>query len=201
MPPEDEYEEEETEDGTGEEVEDAAEGEDEEASEDEESEDEEEEEEEEEEEASEDEAEEEEASEDEGGSGAPPAEAGTTYTVRYGDTLSAIASQAYGNKHGWKGIYAANRDIIGANPNVIKAGQALWIPEEEDGGEEDEAEEEADGEGGSYYTVRPGDSLSAIAQRELGDASRWSEIYELNQDTIGGNPNLIQPGQELELPQ
>jgi nucleoid-associated protein YgaU len=50
------------------------------------------------------------------------------------------------------------------------------------------------------YTVDSGDNLSAIAKQELGDANRWREIYELNKDVIGGNPDLIQPGMELKLP-
>jgi nucleoid-associated protein YgaU len=50
------------------------------------------------------------------------------------------------------------------------------------------------------YTVDSGDNLSAIAKQELGDANRWHEIYELNKDVIGDNPNLIQPGMELKLP-
>ena len=32
------------------------------------------------------------------------------------------------------------------------------------------------------YTIKSGDSLSGIAQEQLGDASRWKEIYELNKD-------------------
>ena len=50
------------------------------------------------------------------------------------------------------------------------------------------------------YTVDSGDNLSAIAKQELGDANRWREIYELNKDLIGDNPDLIQPGMELKLP-
>ena len=48
--------------------------------------------------------------------------------------------------------------------------------------------------------VASGDSLSRIAQRELGDANRWREIYDLNKEVIGNNPNLIFPGQKLQLP-
>ena len=44
------------------------------------------------------------------------------------------------------------------------------------------------------YVVKSGDSLSNIAKALLGDASRWPEIYELNKDVIGDNPNLIKPG-------
>jgi nucleoid-associated protein YgaU len=50
------------------------------------------------------------------------------------------------------------------------------------------------------YVVKSGDSLSKIAKELLGDASRWPEIYELNKDVIGDNPNLIKPGQELKIP-
>jgi len=49
------------------------------------------------------------------------------------------------------------------------------------------------------YVVQPGDSLSKIAKEELGDASRWPEIFELNKDKIK-DPNLIHSGQELKMP-
>ena len=49
------------------------------------------------------------------------------------------------------------------------------------------------------YTVVAGDSLSKIAQREYGDASQWRKIYEANRATIK-NPDLIHPGQVLNLP-
>ena len=49
------------------------------------------------------------------------------------------------------------------------------------------------------YTVQPGDTLSAIALGQLGDASRWPEILQANGDKIS-NPNLIYPGQELTIP-
>ncbi|MER7337237.1 LysM domain-containing protein [Streptomyces sp. NPDC000075] len=50
------------------------------------------------------------------------------------------------------------------------------------------------------YTVKPGDSLSAIARRELGNEARWRELYALNRGVIGANPDLIHPGQVLTLP-
>lgn len=49
------------------------------------------------------------------------------------------------------------------------------------------------------YVVKPGDSLSKIAKLELGDSSKWNQIYKLNQKTIGKNPNAIKPGQKLVL--
>ncbi|MEU3468614.1 MULTISPECIES: LysM peptidoglycan-binding domain-containing protein [unclassified Streptomyces] len=50
------------------------------------------------------------------------------------------------------------------------------------------------------YTVRPGDSLSAIARRELGDEARWREVYAMNRGVIGTDPDVIHPGQVLTLP-
>lgn len=73
----------------------------------------------------------------------------------------------------------------------------------------------------SEYTVRGGDSLSAIAQRELGNALRWPAIYESNKALLDAefaraaptlkrygtaghdilHPwDLVQPGQKLVLP-
>ena len=55
----------------------------------------------------------------------------------------------------------------------------------------------ADARDGSY-TVRSGDSLSAIAD-SLGLQGGWAELYAANENTIGADPDLIRPGQHLEL--
>ena len=52
---------------------------------------------------------------------------------------------------------------------------------------------------GPTYTVQPGDSLASIAADELGDESRWPEIFALNRNQIT-DPDLIFPGQILTLP-
>lgn len=49
------------------------------------------------------------------------------------------------------------------------------------------------------YTVKPGDSLWAIAKRTLGDGSRWKEIYNANRSIIGADPNVLKPGQQLRI--
>ncbi len=51
------------------------------------------------------------------------------------------------------------------------------------------------------YVVRPGDSLWSIAHAHLGDPTRWPRIYALNRDEVGPDPDLIQPGQQLRLPE
>lgn len=50
----------------------------------------------------------------------------------------------------------------------------------------------------SHYTVVAGDSLSGIAAR-LHYQGGWQALYNDNQGLIGPNPNLIRPGQVLEL--
>jgi nucleoid-associated protein YgaU len=49
------------------------------------------------------------------------------------------------------------------------------------------------------YVVVEGDSLSRIAKREYGDASKWRTLYEANKDLIK-DPDLIYPGQTLKVP-
>lgn len=55
------------------------------------------------------------------------------------------------------------------------------------------------GAGAATYTVKSGDNLSKIAQEQLGDSGKWTEIYEANKDKIS-NPNAIYVGQELTIP-
>jgi nucleoid-associated protein YgaU len=50
------------------------------------------------------------------------------------------------------------------------------------------------------YTVKAGDTLSDIAQAEMGDANRWPELYAANKEAVGLNPDLIHPGLKLEIP-
>jgi nucleoid-associated protein YgaU len=56
------------------------------------------------------------------------------------------------------------------------------------------------GSGAKTYTVKKGDTLWGIAKQYLGNGSRYPEIYNLNRNIIGNNPNLIKPGQVLTLP-
>lgn len=50
----------------------------------------------------------------------------------------------------------------------------------------------------SFYTVRPGDTLSTIASRN-NVRGGWTALYHTNRSTIGSNPNVIHPGQRLKV--
>ena len=73
------------------------------------------------------------------------------------------------------------------NPNLIYAGQKLNVP-----GASDNYQPPATG--GVRYTVRPGDTLSAIG-------ARFGVGYQAIARANGiSNPNLIHPGQRLVIP-
>ena len=51
----------------------------------------------------------------------------------------------------------------------------------------------------TFYTVKKGDNLSAIAKATLGKASRYPEIFEANKPMLT-HPDKIYPGQVLRIP-
>jgi LysM repeat protein len=106
-----------------------------------------------------------------------------TWVVRPGETLSGIAA-ALRLRGGWPALYAANRPVIGPDPDVIRPGTALAVP----------------GTGGPLsYTVAPGDTLSAVAAA-LGVRGGWRALYAANRRVIGPDPGLIRPGAVLAVP-
>ncbi len=50
------------------------------------------------------------------------------------------------------------------------------------------------------YVVQSGDSLSKISKKFYGDANSWKRIFEANKDVVK-NPDLIQPGWKLRIPE
>jgi nucleoid-associated protein YgaU len=53
-----------------------------------------------------------------------------------------------------------------------------------------------------WHLVQPGENLSAIAKAYYGAEhdSHWITLYNFNRELIGENPDLIQPGMELLIP-
>jgi LysM repeat protein len=111
------------------------------------------------------------------------ARATAKYVVQPGDTLSGIAARL-GVRGGWPALYAANRPVIGADPDVIDPGTVLVLP----------------GHAAlTRYTVAAGDTLSGIAAG-LAVHGGWSALYSANRRTIGPDPNLIRAGTVLTVP-
>ena len=50
-------------------------------------------------------------------------------TVAAGDSISKIAQRCYGDMLLWPVIYDANRATVGANPNLVRPGQTLTVPD------------------------------------------------------------------------
>jgi len=59
----------------------------------------------------------------------------------------------------------------------------------------------ASGDRPRTYRVQAGDNLSLIARRTMGDGNQWRRIHELNRSVIGANPERLQEGMELRIPQ
>ena len=53
--------------------------------------------------------------------------------------------------------------------------------------------------GSRTYTVRPGDTLSSIAQRFYGKSADWTWLYHVNAAKVS-NPNSIYVGERLQVP-
>jgi LysM repeat protein len=110
-----------------------------------------------------------------------------TYTVRAGDTLATIARRLLGDDGQWQEIARANSI---SDPRALQIGAVLTIPSPAgqrsappgpapDGG--DDAPVDAPAPSTQViHTVAKGDTLAALAQRYLGDASKWRVIAEAN---------------------
>jgi nucleoid-associated protein YgaU len=81
---------------------------------------------------------------------------------------------------------------VGNTPGVGKVDDQLTV---EGGG----AGAAAGGTAANLYTVKKGDTLSAIAKAEYGDANKYPVIFEANKPMLK-DPNKIYPGQVLRIP-
>jgi nucleoid-associated protein YgaU/DNA-binding SARP family transcriptional activator len=125
-----------------------------------------------------------------------------TWTVARNDSLWTIAEQTLGDPFRWRDIFTLNRDRPQPNgrrlrdPGIIEAGWILELP----------ADADVSAAGDDVVIVQPGDTLSAIAQHELGDANAYPEVFDLNvgvRQPDGDHlhdPDLIRPGWHLDLP-
>lgn len=143
------------------------------------------------------------------------------YTVKEGDTLFTIAENYYKDGSKYTEIVKTNNL---SNENAIETGQVLEIPKLEQAATssatvtesvtptettkptdtpqpDNETSVERTDFGpkitGNTYTVQEGDWLSTIAARAYGDLMSYERIAQANNIS---NPDLIYPGQVLNLP-
>ena len=139
------------------------------------------------------------------------------YTVQPGDTLWSISEKVYGTGGYFKALAARNRSML-PRSDKLTVGSQVAVPPTSDL-EHDfptlcprqrksalvrpqaippaATQRRANSD---VYIVAEGDTLFDIARYELGKASRWAEIYELNRDLLGQDFDYLRPGTELVMP-
>lgn len=147
-----------------------------------------------------------------------------TVTVQKGDTLGGIAKRELGNAQLWPEIVKVNPTV---DPKRLKLGTILTLPNLGSAAKSPEiapvpvANVPAPGGGVAppvqtpvvvpavlpppaaaadrIYLVQSGDTLSDIARRELGSASKYRVIADANQDTLKGS-DVLRAGMKLRIP-
>ncbi len=151
------------------------------------------------------------------------------YTVVAGDTLSKIAAVHLGSASRTvvKAIFDANREIL-SSPDVLRVGAELVLPAIR-GVPGSSSATSVNGAPTPvrptapqstkvrstfqsanpparkpappvrWYQIKKNDRYISIARRQLGDAGRWREVYELNKGTFP-DPQRIREGVRIKLP-
>jgi LysM repeat protein len=126
-----------------------------------------------------------------------------TVAVRPNETLSSIAKRELGNGEYFRRILSANP---GLNPARLQIGQLIKIPL---GRGRTESVASASGKKKSgatkasssarYHTVTNGETLSGIAKKFYGKASRWKKILDANSKILP-RPTALRVGMVLLIP-
>ncbi len=53
---------------------------------------------------------------------------------------------------------------------------------------------------GQFYTVAPEDNLAKISATAYGREDKWETIYQVNKSKIGENPNQLEVGMIIAIP-
>lgn len=131
---------------------------------------------------------------------AKPSPKARTYTVAAGDTLGAIAQDQLGGVAHTQALMAANP---GVDPARMSVGTVLVLPDVGSGPVASAARTQAAPKAApassdlGSYVVQEGDSLWKIADRALGDGSRFKDIERVNPDL---DPDRLRVGQRIQLP-
>ena len=127
-----------------------------------------------------------------------PAVQPDVHFVKKGETLSAISSRYYGSPD-FAAQIARNNNI--PNPRQIRVGTRLVLTKSpnERLASSRTARPVARAAGPRKVTVKEGETLSEIAKRELGNETKWHELWQMNRGAVP-NPDRLKPGTTLNLP-
>ncbi len=118
-----------------------------------------------------------------------PDQSSLVHSVQSGDDLWTLAERYYGDGMNWRKIAKANGDVLTGGPDRLIVGWKLTIPG---------VAAAPDGDGRTT-TVRRGDTLSSIADQELGASSRWPEVFRANRAVLE-DPDELTIGTTLSIP-
>jgi len=139
-----------------------------------------------------------------------PAEIGSqplVHVVLPGESIAKIAERYYGSQKYADFLLKANPHV--GDPRRMPVGTKLTIPPlPADLRTASPGESRAPGVASAVeaperyrtYTVRKGDTFYSIAERLLGDASRWRELLRLNSRLVHGDPRNLRAGQVIKVP-
>lgn len=106
-------------------------------------------------------------------------------------------------------IAVAYNGLLAEHPELVELLESVQMKIEEELGEmlkeqfpvktKTDSEQQKSGANIDSYSVQKGDCLWHIAEDQLGDGMRWSELYEKNREIIGENPDLLYVGITLQL--
>ena len=146
-----------------------------------------------------------------------PRHTGDSYTVRPNDSLWTISNKIYGSGRYFKALAHHNADKHPA-PDRLKLGDVIRTPSVDElhrlyprlcpkrrrqtagRARVHSVGTQGDQTAAREYVVKKGDTLFDIARFEMGDGSRWVEIYEYNQGTLTDDIDYLPPGTKLVLP-
>ncbi len=142
------------------------------------------------------------------------------YTLKDGETLYKICQSKYGNGNLWKELAEFNKGTV-SNPTKLRKGMTLRLPSVHvlkgevtspspaavapmvpvPGGAVFPAEFVQSGPASAEreYIVQKGDTLGAIASREMGSAKKWNQLFEANKDRLK-SPTDLKIGKPLRIP-
>ena len=133
---------------------------------------------------------------------------GATHTVEANENFSTIAQKYYGDGNLYLAIAKANPSI---DPRRLKIGDKVVVPDKAavetskpaaaaSAAKPAKADAATPADSGYTHVVSGNDTLYSIAEKRLGRAALWKDIYALNKAAIGDDPTKLPVGLTLRLP-